>query len=126
MTPSVENRKLQGTKPEWLNLPRRPCDNCGKRYKPTRPTSRFCKSECKTSFHRHGGAYRKLKQEIEKEIKRQMNLTETCPECKGKGKIKMKGAEITCPNIECSNGKQLTTYGRRLINAIQAFTSIPT
>ena len=65
-----ESKSLRGTKPEWLNLPRRKCDNCGKSYKPTRPNSRFCpktaEKNCTAQFHRHGGAYMKLKEEMTK------------------------------------------------------------
>lgn len=63
--------------PEWANLPRRKCDNCGASYKPGRPlraTDRygFCKPDCKKSFHKNGGAYRKLKAELEKLIEKRL------------------------------------------------------
>ena len=67
----------KGIKPEWRNLPRRKCDDCGKSYKPGRPLREtdkygFCSPTCKKSFHKHGGAYRKLKGEIEKLISRRL------------------------------------------------------
>lgn len=63
-----------GTNPEW-NFPRRRCDDCGKSYKPTRPNSRYCSTKCRDAHNRHGGAYRKLKVEITKEIARQIRAT---------------------------------------------------
>lgn len=74
-TPFATRRK--GVNPDWGNLPRRKCDNCGAGYKPTRPLRSidkygFCKPDCKKSFHKNGGAYRKLKGEIEKLISRRL------------------------------------------------------
>jgi hypothetical protein len=66
--------------PEWANLPRRKCDDCGKSYKPTRPRRilngkqelGFCCDNCRKSYHKYGGAYRKLKGEMQKMVARQM------------------------------------------------------
>lgn len=116
MTPSP---KKQGTKEEWLNLPRRKCDNCGKWYKPTRPNSRFHSDECKFSFHRHGGAYAKLKAVISKEIERQMILTEICKSCKPRRKNQPR--RPGCKNPDCRNGRQLTSYGKRVIQTLIEF-----
>jgi excinuclease UvrABC ATPase subunit len=113
-------RTSQGTKEEWKNLPKRRCDNCGKKYKPSRPTSRFCKPECKASYHRHGGAYMKLKGAIEKEIHRQMNLTETCPACKGTGLER----KAKCTNEDCIGGRQLTNYGKATVQSLTAFLRV--
>ncbi len=65
--------------PAWENLPRRKCDNCGESYKQTRPLRSidrygFCKPDCKKSFHKNGGAYRKLKAELEKLIDRRLRV----------------------------------------------------
>lgn len=62
--------------PAWANLPRRKCDNCGGSYKPTRPLRSidrygFCTPDCKKSFHKNGGAYRKLKGEVQKMVAQQ-------------------------------------------------------
>jgi len=49
----------------WAGLPRRKCDDCGKSYKPSRPLQDgqrgFCCDNCRKSYHKHGGAYRKLR-----------------------------------------------------------------
>ena len=62
--------------PDWANLPRRRCDDCGKTYKPVRPVVKgqrgFCTATCRKSYHKHGGAYRKLKHEMEKMVTRRM------------------------------------------------------
>jgi hypothetical protein len=56
--------------PEWANLPRRKCDDCGKTYKPIVPMREgergFCTPNCRKSYHKHGGAYRKLRGEVRK------------------------------------------------------------
>jgi hypothetical protein len=66
---------MQGTNENW-NLPRRKCDDCGKTYKPKRPllpgTRGFCCANCRKSYHKHGGAYRKLKGEMHKMVERQL------------------------------------------------------
>jgi hypothetical protein len=64
--------------PEWANLPRRHCDDCGKLYKPFRPLRPgidqygFCSPNCKKSFHKHGGAYRKLRGETRKMVEKEL------------------------------------------------------
>jgi hypothetical protein len=69
-------RKHPGTSPDWANLPRRKCDDCGKSYKPVRPVKEnergFCTPNCRKSYHKHGGAYRKLKVELEKLIEKRL------------------------------------------------------
>ena len=70
MTDTPRPRKHPGTSPLWANLPRRKCDDCGKSYKPVRPVKErergFCTPNCRKSYHKHGGAYRKLKAEMER------------------------------------------------------------
>src|SRR2546427_511579 len=71
--------------PEWKNLPRRKCDDCGKTYKPIVPIRKgergFCSPNCRKSYHKHGGAYRKLKGEMVKMVdKRMEKLRETIRE----------------------------------------------
>ncbi len=65
---------MKGVNPAWANLPRRKCDDCGKNYKPKQPlregTRGFCSDNCRKSYHKHGGAYRKLKGELEKMVER--------------------------------------------------------
>ena len=72
---------MRGTNPAWANLPRRKCDDCGKNYKPKQPlregTRGFCTDNCRKSYHKHGGAYRKLKVEMVKLVTREMAATET-------------------------------------------------
>jgi hypothetical protein len=67
---------MRGHNPEWANLPRRKCDDCGKNYKPKQPlregTRGFCSDNCRKSYHKHGGAYRKLKVEMLKLVAREM------------------------------------------------------
>ena len=54
--------KHQGRKEEWLNLPRRRCDNCGASYKPNHPKQRFCKDLCRWQFSRNGSAILQLQE----------------------------------------------------------------
>lgn len=62
--------------PEWAKLPKRHCDDCNKLYKPVRPNrpgeKHFCSDNCRKSYHKHGGAYRKLRGEVRKMVDRQM------------------------------------------------------
>lgn len=68
---------MKGVNPAWANLPRRKCDDCGKSYKPKQPlregTRGFCSGNCRKSYHKHGGAYRKLRAEVQKLVKREMD-----------------------------------------------------
>jgi hypothetical protein len=61
--------------PEWAHLPKRHCDDCGKLYKPVKPSRpgehHFCSANCRKSYHKHGGAYRKLKGEMRKMIEKE-------------------------------------------------------
>jgi len=67
---------MKGLDPAWANLPRRKCDDCGKAYKPSRPlrpgNRGFCSDNCRKSYHKHGGAYRKLRQEMLKMVHKEM------------------------------------------------------
>lgn len=79
---------MRGTNPAWANLPRRKCDDCGKNYKPKQPLRKFkkdgtpiemrgfCSDNCRKSYHKHGGAYRKLKVEMLKLLNREMREIE--------------------------------------------------
>ncbi len=67
--------KPTGVSPDWSNLPRKRCLNCGARFKPARPDQLFCRTKvagnpdhCRKEYHRHGGAYAKLKGLVEKLI----------------------------------------------------------
>jgi hypothetical protein len=66
--------------PEWANLPRRKCDDCGKTYKPVKPSRPgergFCCANCRKSYHKHGGAYRKLKAEMQKMVSKELAALE--------------------------------------------------
>ena len=68
---------MRGHNPDWANLPRRKCDDCGKTYKPKQPlrpdTRGFCSDNCRKSYHKHGGAYRKLRGEMRKMIEKGIN-----------------------------------------------------
>lgn len=72
--PDTPGRK--GISPKWANLPKRKCDDCGASYKPARPLMSeqrgFCSDNCRKSYHKHGGAYRKLKTEMTKMVERRM------------------------------------------------------
>jgi len=66
--------------PEWAKLPKRHCDDCGKLYKPVKPSRPgecgFCCDNCRKSYHKHGGAYRKLKVEMKRMVNRRMEEIE--------------------------------------------------
>lgn len=66
---------MKGVNPAWANLPRRKCDDCGASYKPKQPLREgqrgFCKDACRKSYHKHGGAYRKLRTEMRKMVERE-------------------------------------------------------
>jgi hypothetical protein len=67
---------MKGINPAWANLPRRKCDDCGKSYKPKQPlregTRGFCSDNCRKSYHKHGGAYRKLRGEMRKMVEKEL------------------------------------------------------
>jgi hypothetical protein len=79
---------MRGHNPNWANLPKRKCDDCGKNYKPKQPLHRtkkdgtpiemrgFCSDNCRKSYHKHGGAYRKLKVEMVKLVTKRMDEIE--------------------------------------------------
>jgi len=73
-SPQIKNTK--GLAPEWANLPRRRCDNCGHTYKPARPVVEgqhgFCKPNCRKEFHKHQGAYRQLKELLKKTVEKEL------------------------------------------------------
>jgi hypothetical protein len=68
---------MKGQSPAWANLPRRKCDDCGKSYKPARPLQEgqrgFCSDNCRKSYHKHGGAYRKLRAEMQKMVEKRLD-----------------------------------------------------
>ena len=72
--PSPQSKDRHGISPEWANLPRRKCADCGKNYKPVRPVMEgqrgFCSANCRKSYHKHGGAYSKLKGTVEQMVER--------------------------------------------------------
>lgn len=81
MKKTMPNEGHKGVSPEWANLPRRKCDDCGTWYKPKRPllkdTRGFCSDNCRKSYHKHGGAYRKLKGEMVKMVERHLEEDRT-------------------------------------------------
>src|ERR1700675_2464218 len=124
--------------PEWAKLPKRHCDDCGKLYKPVKPSRPgehyFCSDNCRKSFHKHGGAYRKLKLELERMVRRdyakRLQMEEPCELCQGKGIVPSgqgarrprnlllpKQPSDTCP--KCINGAVLTTFGREVLDFVQ-------
>jgi hypothetical protein len=64
--------------PEWAKLPKRHCDNCGKLYKQVRPRREgehgFCEDNCRKSFHKHQGAYSKLKGDMQKMVAKEFAI----------------------------------------------------
>ena len=66
---------VKGVKPEWATLPKRPCDDCGTKYQPKQPVREgergFCTATCRKAYHKHGGAYRKLRVEMRKMIEQE-------------------------------------------------------
>lgn len=67
----------RGLKPEWARLPKRHCENCPKRFKPSRPEQRFCSGNCRKSWNKYGGAYSKLRQVVLKMIEREIQAVRT-------------------------------------------------
>lgn len=67
---------MKGVKEEWLTLPKRLCDDCGTKYKPKQPVREkergFCSATCRKAYHKHGGAYRKLRVEVVKLVAREV------------------------------------------------------
>jgi len=75
---------MRGHNPDWANLPRRKCDDCGTNYKPKQPIHKtdkdgkpieqrgFCSDNCRKSYHKHGGAYRKLKVEMKRMVEKEL------------------------------------------------------
>jgi hypothetical protein len=126
--------------PEWLKLPKRRCDDCGKTYKPVRPRREgemgFCSDNCRKSYHKHGGAYRKLKAETQKMVERlvreRLQLVEPCEMCKGKGTVSSdlygmsttmrKSPSLRCP--KCINGGVLTALGRDVFDMLKSRVSV--
>jgi rubredoxin len=108
-------QKHQGRKEEWLNLAKRPCDNCGTKYKPSQPTQRFCKPQCRFQYSRNGSAILQLKERIAPEVRKQIQLEVVCPECNGKGTLN-KGARVGVVVCEtCINGRVLTPLGADIL-----------
>jgi len=112
--------KHRGIKEEWLNLPRRRCDNCGASYKPNHPKQRFCKDLCRWQFSRNGSAILQLQEKIAPEVRKLIRLEESCPRCKGTGTViqeKRDGlynpTKIVCET--CINGRVLTPFGRDVL-----------
>lgn len=67
----------KGVSPNWSNLPKRKCDNCGTIYRPTRPLRAdqkygFCNRDCNKQFYKHGAAFIQIKQAMEKEIAKRL------------------------------------------------------
>lgn len=138
--------------PEWLKLPKRHCDDCGKLYKPVKPRRGdecgFCSDNCRKSYHKHGGAYRKLKGELDKlvtrELARQMKATmhlgialltrleEPCELCHGTGQQpalilsdrQPKGQSRPC--VKCVNGAVLTPFGREVLDFVDRHLGLGT
>jgi hypothetical protein len=73
---------MRGHNPDWDKLPRRKCDDCGKSYKPKQPLKKdqrgFCSDNCRKSYHKHGGAYRKLRGEMFKLVAKELKAIEAC------------------------------------------------
>jgi|SRR6185369_17341807 len=125
----------KGINPAWSNLPRRKCDDCGKSYKPVRPVKKdergFCSPNCRKSYHKHGGAYRKLKTELKKEITRQLpaslRLLEPCAVCNGIGTIPVEAAgtrsklDMTYTKcVKCAGlGERIATLGREILDFLE-------
>jgi hypothetical protein len=65
----------KGISPEWANLPRRKCANCGNAYKPIRPLRPhekygFCTRKCNKQFYKYGAAFIQLRPAITKEAEK--------------------------------------------------------
>jgi len=125
--------------PEWAKLPKRHCDDCGKLYKQVRPRREgemgFCSDNCRKSYHKHGGAYRKLKAELEKLQRRQLLLEKPCEVCNGRGTVRAQHwgmASMTTPGVKvasvpcskCINGAVLTAFGREVLDFIERRTTL--
>jgi hypothetical protein len=136
---------MKGVNPAWANLAQRHCDDCGKLYRPKQPLRQpkkmkdgsvktfrgFCSDNCRKSYHKHGGAYRKLRLEVERlvlrEVTRRVQLEEPCELCKGKGVLYTSGnggrangpksPGTTCP--KCINGAVLTSFGYDVLDLLR-------
>lgn len=132
--PSVPEIRMNGVKPAWANLPRRKCDDCGKGYKPKQPLREgqrgFCTDTCRKSYHKHGGAYRKLRTELVKllnaELAKRLLFEEPCQVCDGKGMLKILPEHMDGPKVvkypgdcpKCINGAILTPLGREALDFV--------
>jgi hypothetical protein len=85
---------------------------CGKSYKPSMPFRLgqkfgFCSRKCKDQFHTRGAGYTKARDQISKEINRQMRIYMKCDECHARPR--------RTPCAKCqATGWLLTDYGNYL------------
>jgi len=78
----------------------------------------FCTDNCRKSYHKHGGAYRKLRLEITKEIAQQMAIEVDCRSCKARGRVgNARKGYTSCIGCE-GRGRVLTEYGRRVLDVL--------
>lgn len=110
--------------PAWALLPKKPCKNCGRKFKPTRPNADYCKKDCKDAYNRHGGAFVKLKLALAREIKRQMSIEQPCERCKGTNRM-TPSRPNSPPCGHCKEGKILTAYGREVFDALNRRGYLP-
>ena len=87
----------------WANLPRRKCDDCGKSYKPVRPVKEgergFCTPNCRKSYHKHGGAYRKLKVEMQRMVAKEFDKIKADVILMYKGQLKMAAPSLLAQKL---------------------------
>jgi hypothetical protein len=85
------------------------------KYKPSQPTQRFCKPQCRFQYSRNGSAILQLKERIAPEVRKQIQLEIACPDCKGTGQVN-KGARVGVVVCQtCINGRVLTPLGRDML-----------
>lgn len=70
-----ERRDEAARKRPAVQVPKRKCDNCGTLYTPNpkRKQHRFCKPECRKSFHRNGTAFPALEEKLRKIVAEQID-----------------------------------------------------
>jgi hypothetical protein len=108
-TSTTDARPRRGLSDAWAALPRRRCNNCGKSYKPSRPEHIFHSELCRKQYHKHGGAYIKLKALLEKMVQWELDqMRSTIAEivrdeyrktCTGARHIEPEAVEALCNSL---------------------------
>lgn len=74
-TKTTPQNERAGLAPEWLNLPKRKCLWCAKTFQPLRPEQKFHTPECRLAFHRDGGEWPKLMNNVNRLVRKEVSDT---------------------------------------------------